>query len=168
MPDFHLLLRNLSDYFVVGMGRKRESALIAFEDGFHGFATFYPSAVLSSFGNPEIWREFGDLLFERNMLFIPTVSPGINETALSVQLTHRARSRANGEYYDWQWTRAIETESNVILINSFNNWIEGTAIEPVSSNVKFPLNDKIWVGTDPQYFVRRTKAWSDRLKLVPT
>jgi glycoprotein endo-alpha-1,2-mannosidase len=165
IDSIHRIASTMQGLYFIGTGRKLEYALDCYEDGFRGLASFFPSTSDSQFADTAKWRPMAATLAERGMRFIPTVSPGINETALSVQLTFRARSRFDGEYYDDMWKRAIETGADIVLVNSFNNWLDGTAIEPVSNSVKFPLNEDIWVGTDPEYFIKKTKQWTDRFRL---
>ncbi len=40
------------------------------------------------------------------------------------------QSRDNGKYYDDYWKKAIAVEPSAIAITSFNEWHEGTQIEP--------------------------------------
>jgi hypothetical protein len=41
-----------------------------------------------------------------------------------------ARSRDGGEYYRQNWRAAIDSKPHWVIVNSFNEWPEGTYIEP--------------------------------------
>lgn len=73
-------------------------------------------------------------------LWVGTVMPGWNDVN-SVSSTCRgpdsragvvafARDRENGAYYNRTWDTVLPTQPDFILLNSFNEWIEGTYIEP--------------------------------------
>lgn len=46
---------------------------------------------------------------------------------------HNSRSRADGAYYSNGWTRAIQSHPHIISVTSYNEWGEGTQIEPARS-----------------------------------
>jgi hypothetical protein len=163
MHDFHRWAAQMRA-FVVGTSQTVAEALNSREDGADAIASFYASDADSELADARSWRRIAETLAERGLAFVPTVVPGINETALTVQMAHRARSRRNGEYYDRMWEAAIASGADVVLINSFNNWSQGTAIEPVVHNKKFLLNENIWVGTDANYFLKKTREWTERYR----
>ncbi|MFO7169737.1 MAG: hypothetical protein DIU80_017080 [Chloroflexota bacterium] len=59
--------------------------------------------------------------------FIATVMPGYND--LKVRGGH-ARDRQNGEYYRATWQTAIDRNADAVIITSFNEFKEGSHIEP--------------------------------------
>jgi glycoprotein endo-alpha-1,2-mannosidase len=163
MADFHGWASEMRS-FIIGTAQNAAEALDAREDGVDAIVSFYAAGEDSELADPRNWREVAETLAKRGIGFVPTIAPGINETALSVQMAHRARSRKNGEYYDRMWEAVIASGADTVLINSFNNWSQGTVIEPVSHNMKFPLNEDIWVGTDANYFLKKTREWIDRYR----
>lgn len=146
IPNLHNLLANIS-CFIVGTG----DAIYNYESGIPGFTSSSLSAAT--------------YLRARGSLFVPSISPGFNQTGLSIQNACTAASREGGAFYDRQWIEALETGTSVILIDSFNSWSDGTAIEPVSNNFRFPMNTNIWGSTnESDFYIRKTRAWSDRFK----
>ena len=61
--------------------------------------------------------------------WVATVIPGYNDYA-----TGRAnafiRDRAGGDYYRLCWQGATQSAADMVVITSFNEWLEGTQIEP--------------------------------------
>lgn len=63
-------------------------------------------------------------------LWIATVMPGYDDTKAPGR-THTYRyDRRNGEYYRQTWQAAIASSPDLVIITSFNEWVEGTMIEP--------------------------------------
>jgi len=61
--------------------------------------------------------------------WVATVMPGYDD-----RVTGRAdafvRERAGGEYYRRCWEGAIQSGADLVVVTSFNEWMEGTQIEP--------------------------------------
>jgi glycoprotein endo-alpha-1,2-mannosidase len=72
------------------------------------------------------------------LYFADTIAPGFDDTrSRAVQATDVrtpspafARDRANGAYYRDTFSVTPKTGGDLLLVKSFNEWIEGTAIEP--------------------------------------
>jgi len=65
---------------------------------------------------------------EYNHISCVTVSPGYDDTKLRPK--GHAMDRQNGEAYRVLWEEAIRSKPDWVLITSWNEWIEGTEIEP--------------------------------------
>jgi hypothetical protein len=55
--------------------------------------------------------------------------PGYDDTRTS-RADRFARARNNGEYYRATWNAALATRPDLVIITSFNEWVEGSMIEP--------------------------------------
>jgi hypothetical protein len=64
-----------------------------------------------------------------NRLLVATVMPGYKE----LSNPGLDRDRADGQYYTRAWGGALETAPAMVLINSWNEWVEGHHIEPSRS-----------------------------------
>ena len=60
--------------------------------------------------------------------WVATVMPGYNDTR--IRADGFARDRQGGAYYEQSWQAAIASQPNWIVITSFNEWPEGTYVEP--------------------------------------
>ena len=71
------------------------------------------------------------------LYFADTIAPGFDDTR-SVNLggdrrsdaPHFARDRANGQYYADTFAVTSQTGGDFLFVKSFNEWVEGTQIEP--------------------------------------
>lgn len=66
-----------------------------------------------------------------NKPMISTVMPGYDDSR--IRSGHEVRNRANGDYYRAAWQDAIDRKAQAVIITSWNEWYEGTQIEPSQS-----------------------------------
>lgn len=80
------------------------------------------------------------------------------------------KERGDGRYYDFMWKEAIAVKPRLVSITSFNEWHEGTQIEPAldekTVHVRYLLGRKISgeftyksYGGDPYWYLTRTRKW---------
>jgi hypothetical protein len=93
----------------------------------------------------------------------PSVGPGYDG--------HRAgeppvgRPRRNGATYDALWTAALAAKPDIVTITSFNEWGEGTQIEPAQSRRGYLDYVGAWGLTGPAAqtaYLVRTAYWTGR------
>jgi LysM repeat protein len=63
-------------------------------------------------------------------LWVATVMPGYNDLYIEGRANRFAHDRRNGAYYRETWQAAMDSAPDLIVITSFNEWLEGTQIEP--------------------------------------
>jgi glycoprotein endo-alpha-1,2-mannosidase len=91
-----------------------------------GFAGVYTYDVLQHGGS-----SFGRLCEEAHrvgLLCAPSVGPGYD--AARATGDPRVKPRRNGLTYDAMWTSALRVRPDLVTITSYNEWSEGTQIEP--------------------------------------
>ncbi len=62
-------------------------------------------------------------------LWVATVMPGYDDRGVRPHGGF-ARSRDGGDYYRQCWQAALASQPDWVIVNSFNEWMEGTQIEP--------------------------------------
>lgn len=100
-------------------------------DGHHLYSVTWPNRIPPSQTLPK-WgdrvrkysREHGSA-----RLWVATVMPGYDDRKIR-PANGFVRSRDGGEYYRQCWQAAIASKPNWVIINSFNEWPEGSYIEP--------------------------------------
>jgi LysM repeat protein len=101
-------------------------------DGHHLYnITWNPPAsvhnTLSKWGNNV--RNYGSDRGTRK-LWVATVMPGYNDLFTNDRSGRFSHDRRNGAYYRETWQAAMDSAPDLIVITSFNEWLEGTQIEP--------------------------------------
>jgi Glycosyl hydrolase family 99 len=102
----------------------------------------------------------------KNGIFIPCVSPGFNVNRKLDQKVIPFRSRRLGETYDKWWKNTLATDPEFVGIISFNEWHEGTQIEPAVRAPQVPGRyysyEKSYGKTGElaqQSYMQRTQRW---------
>jgi glycoprotein endo-alpha-1,2-mannosidase len=94
-----------------------------------GFAGLYTYDILVYGG-----RTFGRICAEARALHLlcaPSVGPGFDSFRATGD--PRVKPRRNGATYDAMWSAALAAQADLVTITSFNEWNEGTQIEPAST-----------------------------------
>jgi glycoprotein endo-alpha-1,2-mannosidase len=92
------------------------------------------------------------------LLCAPSVGPGYVATRATGDM--RVKPRRRGTTYDTMWRAAIRARPDIVTVTSYNEWNEGTQIEPASSD---PLRAG-YLTYDGAYGLRGVAAESAYLK----
>ena len=95
-----------------------------FTDGMHYYSPVDISEHLSTVFH--VYNQASDIAHSKNKTFIATVMPGYKDT----NKPQYAVGRQNGTYYTLFWSIAKACFPDGYAITSFNEWHEGTEIEP--------------------------------------
>jgi glycoprotein endo-alpha-1,2-mannosidase len=159
---------------------------------FDGSYTYFASAGFSYGSNPRGWRQMSEWSRKQGKLFIPSVGPGYIDIGIRPWNAHNTKSREDGRYYDRMWEHAVGCDPSTISITSYNEWGEGTQIEPAVAKRRVALPatkaetkgaaeargavmdeqilQKIGLGGayedygegGPDYYLTKTRAWAAR------
>jgi hypothetical protein len=91
-----------------------------------GFAGFYTYDILE-YGGAKFGRFCGQA-HRAGILCAPSVGPGYH--ALPANGDPRIKARDAGATYDCMWRAALDADADIVTITSYNEWGEGTQIEP--------------------------------------
>ncbi len=102
----------------------------------------------------------------KHLLCAPSVGPGYD--ARRGDGDPRIKPRRRGQTYDRMWSAAIASGADGVTITSFNEWHEGTQIEPAQparrGAYRYLSYDGAWGlhGVQAEYaYLNRTRYWSD-------
>lgn len=158
-------LRNTYDSFFVAVTTDRQYMIAALEIGVDAICSFVASD--GSVWSAEIhnWKEIVRDCNDRSLEFLPTVAPGFFNEKTSPEGKELRRDRQNGAYYEGMWRSAINSGAAVVVINSFNSWIDGTMIEPIYSRDMYIADSFSWVNDgDPGFYLRLTQKYAREFK----
>jgi len=136
-----------------------------------GFNGIYTYDIVTYGGN-----SFGRICDEAHRLHLicaPSVGPGYD--ARRGDGDPRLKPRRNGATYDAMWRAAITAHADQVTITSFNEWHEGTQIEPAAEpswhgRYRYLSYDGAWGqnGVAAEFaYLNRTRYWSDIFKNTP-
>ncbi|MEM7128553.1 MAG: endo-1,3-alpha-glucanase family glycosylhydrolase [Chloroflexota bacterium] len=139
-----------SGYSSIWIGEGVDTSYLSVFDGHHLYSnTWNPPANLTG-----VNQKFAALVSQyssdtyASKTWVATVMPGYND--VRVRSGGFVQDRAGGAYYDRSWQAAMASNPKWIVINSFNEWPEGSYIEP-----------SVTYGTS---FIEQTARWSRLFK----
>lgn len=94
----------------------------------------------------ETYGAFAAIARQAERPFVPAVAPGFDDRPVRVPGT--VVPRANGETYALTWRAALATEPTWVLVSTWNEWHEGSEIEP-----SLEYGDR---------YLQATRAWAER------
>ena len=99
-----------------------------------------------------------------HVICAPSVGPGFDARRATGEA--RVRPRKNGAVYDHMWRQALRSRAPIVTITSYNEWHEGTQIEPARARHGYASYDGAWglrgAAAETAY-LERTSYWTARL-----
>lgn len=120
--------------FVIGLWLESHHGHELAEANFDGFYTYFASDGFSYGSSSNNWKKMCSFAKEKGMTCTLSVGPGYQDDKIRPWNGHNTKPRRDGAYYDHMWRKAIEAGAEIVSITSFNEWGEGTQIEPVRSD----------------------------------
>jgi Glycosyl hydrolase family 99 len=124
-----------------------------------GFAGFYTYDILLYDG-----AKFDRLCTQARaagILCAPSVGPGYEAAAATGDT--RVKPRLNGGTYDSMWRAANDAGADIVTITSYNEWSEGTQIEPAGHGGRYETYDGAYGlhgRAAARAYVTRTRYWT--------
>lgn len=156
--DGDLSLRDSeADAFFIGLWVHENEQEFFKRSGFNGFYTYFASEGFVYGSKPSNWGAMAEFARENSLLFIPCVGPGYVDTRIRPWNEQNTESRVEGEYYEWMYREAAKASPDFIGITSFNEWHEGTQIEPAVPKEFDAYHYEDYGAKDPEYYLRLTR-----------
>ncbi len=112
---------------------------------------------------PEMFARMCTAAHKLGLLCSPSVGPGYS--ALRATGDSRVLDRRGGKTYDSMWTAAVRAGTDIATITSYNEWNEGTQIEPACPREGYESYDGAWGGRGKyaeRAYLNRTRLWTSR------
>ena len=94
----------------------------------------------------------------------PSVGPGFDSRRATGLTT--VVDRGHGKRYDAMWQAAASSGADIVSVTSYNEWLEGTQIEPARASKGYASYDGAWGVFGPSAeaaYLQRTRYWVDKL-----
>ena len=147
---------------IIGLWVEKNDAQFFRHAGFDGFYTYFASAGFTYGSTPANWRHLQRWAYRHRMKFIPSVGPGYCDNRIRPWNKRNTKNRFNGQYYDSMFSAAIRSRTRWIGITSFNEWHEGTQIEPAVPKQYNGFTYLDYQPLSPDYYLQRTAYWLKR------
>jgi glycoprotein endo-alpha-1,2-mannosidase len=125
-----------------------------------GFAGFYTYDILLYDGAK--FDRFCSQARKLGILCAPSVGPGYQATAATGDT--RVKPRLDGGTYDSMWRAANDAGADIVTITSYNEWSEGTQIEPAGRGGRYQSYDGAYGlhgRAAARAYITRTRYWTD-------
>lgn len=129
---------------------------------FDGFYTYFASEAVSYGSKHSNWKALAALAKETGKLFAASVGPGYNDTRIRPWNAVTTVDREGGRTYDRAWSAATEAGADIVSITSYNEWGEGTQIEPAIEKEGYSYYGK--GNSDPDLYLDATLRWSEKFQ----
>jgi molybdenum cofactor synthesis domain-containing protein len=168
-PDGGQTIRNTKyDSVVIGLWVKEHEEAFMTEGHFDGYYTYFATDGFTYGSTIKNWPKLAEWAQQNNKLFIPSVGPGYIDLRIRPWNNVNTRDRQNGAYYDREFAAAIAVRPQIISITSFNEWHEGTQIEPAVAKEIPGFKYRDYKPHYPEYYLDRTSYWVSRFVKAST
>lgn len=150
------------DADVIGLWVAKEDQQSFIDGGFDGMYTYFASKGFTYGSTPANWSDMQSWATLHHKLFIPSVGPGYNDSRIRPWNTANNKPRRQGKYYDEMFAAALKTNLKLVGITSFNEWHEGTQIEPAKPFRFGSFDYQDYSPLPADYYLRITKYWLSR------
>jgi len=167
-PDSGTTLRNTAlDGVFISLWTTRFDGEFTVKSGFDGFYTYFASDGFAYGSTTANWPHLSRFARENSLIYIPCVGPGYADTRIRPWNDKNTKNRDDGRYYEEMMKNAAVTNPDFIGITSFNEWHEGTQIEPAVPKVIPGYNyEDYGKDREPLFYIRKTKELVGRYVLT--
>jgi len=163
--DGSLSLRNTAnDVVAIGLLTSDNSKLDIIKSGFDGFYTYFAIDGFTYGSTLHNWNGLSQFANEHNLLFIPSAGPGYDDTKVRPWNSQNTKGRNAGKYYSDKMVAGIEAQTKFLSITSFNEWHEGTQIEPAVPAAVTGITYQDYRPHRPDYYLDQTRRLLQGLK----
>ena len=134
-----------------------------YKSGFDGFYSYFATNRFTYGSTWKNWPLLAQYAQSKGLLFIPSIGPGYIDTEVRPWNGVNTRKRLDGKYYNEAFTNAVSVGPHMISITSFNEWHEGTQIEPAVGKKIKARRYEDYGSKGPNAYLDLTKTWVEKL-----
>ncbi|KRD77711.1 hypothetical protein ASE43_10325 [Lysobacter sp. Root983] len=149
------------DADVIGLWVNADEGRFFLDSGFDGVYTYFASRGFTWGATPEHWPQLQRWADAHGLRFIPSVGPGYSDRRVRPWNRANERGRDGGTYYDAMFGAAVDSGARWVSITSFNEWHEGTQLEPARAADRDGRYFD-YAPLAPDHYLRRTRYWLSR------
>ncbi|KAK6986708.1 glycoprotein endo-alpha-1 2-mannosidase-like isoform X1 [Biomphalaria glabrata] len=126
---------------------------------FDGFYTYF---AIDGFEYGSTFRNWALISAEAKklkLIFVPSIGPGYVDTRIRPWNDRNTRKRSNGQYYRAAFLAALEVKPKFLSITSFNEWHEGTQIEPAVPKTFGNYRYEDYLPRSEDFYLRLTQSF---------
>ena len=147
------------DAAVIGLWVKERDGEFMTSGHFDGFYTYFAADGFTYGSTAANWPKLNEYARQTGKVFVPSVGPGYIDTRIRPWNGRTTRAREQGAYYDRMFRAALSSAAPVVSITSYNEWHEGTQIEPAASKRISGFTYLDYAPAAPDYYLKRTAYW---------
>lgn len=164
-PDGSITIRGTElDAVMIGLWVKKGEEEYFIQSGMDGYYTYFAATGFTYGSTPANWTYLQRWANDHEKIFIPCVGPGYIDTRVRPWNEQTTRDRENGKYYDRMFESALNSKVSYIGITSFNEWHEGTQIEPAIPFECPEYKYLDYLPLAPDYYLKRTAYWAGKFE----
>lgn len=135
---------------------------------FDGVYTYFATNGFTHGSTTTNWARLASWAEQHGMIFIPSIGPGYEDTRIRPWNAKNSRSREEGKYYERMMSAAFNLDKvpEVISVTSWNEWHEGTQIEPAVAKVVKAVDGQWpeyaymdYAPHEPDHYLSLTHQW---------
>ncbi len=149
------------DAVMIGLWVQEDEGAFFTDGGFDGYYTYFAADGFTWGSTAANWPALADFARKHDLIFVPCVGPGYLDTRIRPWNAATTRDREDGAYYDRMFAAAIACRPPLIGVTSFNEWHEGTQIEPAVPMTTGDYAYEDYLPLGPQDYLVRTRRWVD-------
>ena len=164
------------DVFAIGLWLEQHHGEELADAGFDGAYSYFASDGFTYGSSKLHWHRMAAVAASRNIIFVPSVGPGYDDSKIRPWNKAITKHRMGGRYYEDMWSAAVGAGAPVVSITSYNEWGEGTQIEPavprtiagavstlpaaIRSELNLAQAYESYEPNDAYFYLNRTAHWS--------
>ncbi len=147
------------DCEMIGLWVEKQHGTDLHQAGFDGMYSYFATDGFTYGSTTNHWPAMAAFAHEHHMTFVPCVGPGYADLRIRPWNTANQRDRRGGDYYRRMAAAALAVKPTLIGLTSFNEWHEGTQIEPAQPHLVGGFRYRDYGSLGQSGYLELTRQW---------